>query len=298
MHAEDREKIILATLQTQGFVSLRELGQRLAVSAATIWRDLQRLETSGRLIRVRGGAKLPEYGSPGFRGAPFQENIQKNPAAKAAIGKAAAELCSAGESIIIDGGSTTLQMCPHLAELELQVCTNSLHIVSALFGQVRTRVTIPAGALFREQNIVLSPFEDDGTNHFAAAKMFIGAAGVGPQGLMQADVILMQAEQRLMSRSNSVVLLVDSSKFRTPAGHVVCALSKIDIIISDDQISDSDAQMIERFGPKLIVADREEQPPEVPLDASARPGCVPTGATNESRSSSFPHQSLWLQPRG
>jgi DeoR family ulaG and ulaABCDEF operon transcriptional repressor len=271
MHAEDRERTILTILENQGFVSLRELDQRLAVSAATIWRDLKRLEIAGRIVRVRGGAKVTDGVSAGFRGAPFNENIQKSPAAKAAIGKAAAALCSAGESIIIDGGSTTLQMCPHLGELELQVFTNSLHIVSALFSQMRTRVSLPSGTLFREQNIVLSAFEDDGTNHFEAAKMFMGAGSVGAQGLMQADVILMQAEQRLMSRSKGVVLLVDSSKFVTPSGHVVCPLGAIDIIISDNRIADAHAQMIERSGPKLIVVGSGSPPTQSPRMLAAMP---------------------------
>jgi DeoR family ulaG and ulaABCDEF operon transcriptional repressor len=183
----------------------------------------------------------------------MHENIKKNAAAKAAIGKAAAKLCLAGDFIIIDGGSTTLQMCPHLEDLGLQVVTNSLHIVSALLTQSRTRVFLPAGALFREQNIVLSPFDDDGTNHYHASKIFIGAASIGPHGLMQTDVILLQAERRLIARASEVVLLADSSKFRAPAGQVVCALDAISTVITDDGITDSDARMVKRAGSKLIV---------------------------------------------
>jgi len=88
-------------------------------------RDLERLAVAGRIVRVHGGAKMPDAVASGLTGVPFHENIKKHAAAKAAIGKAAAALCSAGESIIIDGGSTTLQMCPHLQGLELQVVTNS-----------------------------------------------------------------------------------------------------------------------------------------------------------------------------
>ena len=179
MHAEERERTILSMLEKSGFVTFRDLDKRLTASAATVRRDLERLETAGRIVRVHGGAKMPDAVASGLTGVPFHENIKKNTAAKAAIGRAAADMCKPGESIIIDGGSTTLQMCPHLEGLELQVVTNSLHIVSALLPQQSTRVYLPAGALFREQNILLSPFEDDGTNHFQASKIFIGAAGVG-----------------------------------------------------------------------------------------------------------------------
>ena len=257
MHAEDRERTILAMIEKRGFVSFRELDKRLIASPATVRRDLERLAVAGRIVRVHGGAKMPDAVATGLTGVPFHENIKKNAAAKAAIGKAAAALCAAGESIIIDGGSTTLQMCPHLEGLELQVVTNSLHIVSALLPQSNTRVYLPAGALFREQNIVLSPFEDDGTAHYRASKMFIGAAGVGPLGLMQTDVILLQAERRLMARASSVVLMVDSSKFRAPAGQVVCELNSISIVITDDEITDADKRIIRRAGSKLVIVKAE-----------------------------------------
>lgn len=252
MHAEDRERTILAMIEKRGFVSFRELDQRSIASPATVRRDLERLEVAGRIVRVHGGAKMPDV-TAGLTGVPFHENIQKYATEKAAIGKAAAALCTAGESIIIDGGSTTLQMCPHLESLELQVVTNSLHIVSALLAQPKTRVYIPAGTLYREQNIVLSPFEDDGTSHFRASKMFIGAAGVGSAGLLQSDIILLQAERRLMARAASVVLMVDSSKFRVDRGESVCDLKSIGTVITDSNITDKDARMVKRAGVKLVV---------------------------------------------
>lgn len=254
MHAEDRERTILSMLESRGFVSFRELDKRLQASPATLRRDLERLAISGRIVRVHGGAKIPDAQATGLTGVPFHENIKQHSAAKAAIGRAAADLCTDGESIIIDGGSTTLQMCAHLEKLALNVLTNSLHIVSALLPQPKTRVSLPAGALFREQNILLSPFDDDGTSHYHASKMFIGAASVGRHGLMQTDVILLQAERRLIARAEQVILLVDSSKFRAPAGQVVCALKSISIVITDDDISEADARMIKRGGPKLIIA--------------------------------------------
>jgi DeoR family ulaG and ulaABCDEF operon transcriptional repressor len=261
VHAEDRERTILAMIEKRGFVSFQELDERSIASPATVRRDLERLAVAGRIVRVHGGAKMPDAVASGLTGVPFHENIKKHAAAKAAIGKAAAALCTAGESIIIDGGSTTLQMCPHLQGLELQVVTNSLHIVSALLPQPKTRVYLPAGALFREQNIVLSPFDDDGTRHYQASKMFIGAAGVGPRGLMQTDVILLQAERRLMARAASVVLMVDSSKFRVPGGQPLCELSSIDTVITDEGISEKEARMVKRAGAKLLLvngtADRE-----------------------------------------
>lgn len=257
MHAAERERAILKLLEQREFISFSELNAMLSASEATIRRDLGRLESEGHIVRVHGGARLASAAapaeSPRLLGVPFHENITLHRPEKEAIGRAAADLCRPGESIIIDGGSTTLQMCPHLAPLGLQVLTNSLHIVSALLAQPNTRISVPAGSVFREQNIVLSPFEDDGTTRYRASKMFLGAASIGRHGLMQTDVILVQAEQRLLNRADQAIVLVDSSKFRAPAGHVVCDLEDIDALVTDDGLSDEDRWALEKAGIQVIV---------------------------------------------
>ena len=187
MHAELREKAILEALLPSGFVSYRELETRLTASPATIRRDLARLEETGRLVRVHGGAKRPdaarEAPAIALAGTPFEQSITQNLAAKQAIGCAAARLCVAGEGIMVDGGTTTLQMCPHLAGLGLQVLTNSLHIVDALLPQAGTRILVPSGAVFREQNIILAPSGEDSMPRFHAPKLFMGAASVGARSV-------------------------------------------------------------------------------------------------------------------
>jgi DeoR family ulaG and ulaABCDEF operon transcriptional repressor len=258
MHAAEREQVILSLLRDRGFVAFQELDRRLEASPATLRRDLDRLETEGRITRVRGGARLAEGGAEVARaqlgGVPFHENINLNRTAKEAIGKAAAEMCAVGSSVIIDGGSTTLQMCPHLEGLGLHVLTNSLHIVSALLPHRDTVVSIPGGTVFREQNIVLSAAEDDGVSRYHADQMFVGAAAVGPVGVMQSDVLLVQAERRLLERAERIVLLVDSSKFEGSAPHVLARLDEIHVVITDERVSERAATMVERSGSRLEVA--------------------------------------------
>jgi DeoR family transcriptional regulator, ulaG and ulaABCDEF operon transcriptional repressor len=263
MHANEREAVILKLLAERGFVSFRDLEKQVNGSPATIRRDLERLAQEGRLARVRGGVKSTnEVAAPSnalasalhLAGVPFHENIARYAPEKRVIGKAAAALCSPGEGIMIDGGSTTLQMCPHLAGLNLQVLTNSLHIVSALINQNGTRILVPSGAVFPEQNIILSVFGDDGMPRFHAPKLFMGAASIGPAGLMQADIVLVAAERRLIERADEMIILVDASKFDGPSGNVVCGLEEIDTIITDDRVSDKTATMLDRAAVKLIVA--------------------------------------------
>src|SRR5580658_4863031 len=257
MHAAQRDAEIMRLLESQGFVSFRQLSARLDASSATIRRDLERLETEGRIARVRGGARKTGAESEHLVGAPFELNRTRHAAEKSAIGRAAATLCRPGEAVIIDGGTTTFAMCSHLAGLELQVLTNSLHIVGELLPQTGTRVSVPGGAIFREQNIILSPFEDDGLSRYHAAKLFMGPAAVGPRGLMQADVVLIQAEQKLMSRADRLIVLADSSKFRATASFVVCDLEDIDTIVTDAGITADEVAMLEDCGIEVVVAEGE-----------------------------------------
>lgn len=262
MHANERERLISELLEGRGFVSFQELDRKMEASPATIRRDLERMARRGILKRVRGGAELvradvqsSQADAPlHLSGVPFHENIGRNAAQKEAIGRAAAALCRPGEAVMIDGGSTTLRMCPHLAPLNLQVLTNSLHIVSALLPQPGTRILIPAGSVFREQNIILSTEGEESLPRFHAPRLFMGAASIGPQGLMQADVVLVAAERRLIEKADEIIVLVDSSKFAGPSGHVVCALEDVDTVITDAGVSEAQAQMLKAAGVKLVVA--------------------------------------------
>jgi DeoR family transcriptional regulator, ulaG and ulaABCDEF operon transcriptional repressor len=261
MHSNERDSIILGLIAAKGFISFKQLEALLDGSPATIRRDLERLAGEGKLVRVRGGAKgLVPSGDGGalargfhLSGIPFHENISHNRAQKEAIGKAAAALCQFGEGVMIDGGSTTLQMCPHLAGLNLSVLTNSLHIVSALINQLGTRVLVPSGAVFPEQSIILSVFGEDGMPKFHAPKLFMGAAAIGPQGLMQPDIVLVAAERRLIDRAEEIIVLADASKFDAASGNVVCGLEEIDVIITDGSVSSGARKMIERANVRLLA---------------------------------------------
>ncbi len=258
MHATERENAIIELLESRGFIAFGELEKRIQGSPATIRRDLERMASMGRLERVRGGARLIRPAGAGrspeaLHGTPFHENISRNRKQKEAIGRAAAGLCQPGEGIMIDGGSTTLQMCDHLDGLNLQVLTNSLHIVSALLKQSGTRILVPGGSVFREQSIILSPSGEDNMPRFYGPKLFMGAASVGAGGIMQADPVLVASERLLIERAEELILLVDSSKFGNSSGHVVCDLEEIDVVITDEGVTDTAAQVIEEAGARLIV---------------------------------------------
>lgn len=266
MHATEREKAILALLdRNDGFISFRNLEKHVDASPATLRRDLERLATEGQIDRVRGGAKFPGnnrrsrvWDGDHLLGVPFRESVHQLPREKAAIGRAAANLCKDGTSVMIDGGSTTLQMCRHLAGRDLQIFTNSLHIVSALLSQGDTRILVPGGSVFREQNIILSTVGDDTMPRFHAPQFFMGAASIGPQGVMQPDVILVAAERQLVDKADELIVLVDHEKFHGPSGNVVCGLDEVDVVVTDEGVDDKDVAMLEARGVQVVIAPRDE----------------------------------------
>ncbi len=266
MHATEREKAILRLLrQKDGFVSFRELEQQFDASPATLRRDLNRLANQGHVERVRGGAKLRDHDSRGqsfldghLAGAPFEQNVRLMPKEKLAIGRAAAELCRDGTSIMIDGGSTTLQMCRYLAGRNLQVFTNSLHIVRVLLPHPDIRILVPGGSVFREQDIILSAGGDDTMPRFHAPQFFMGAASVGSKGVMNSDILLVASERRLIDRADELILLVDHTKFQGPSGNVVCGLEEVDVVVTDSGASDRDVAMLEAAGIRVIIATPDE----------------------------------------
>jgi DeoR family ulaG and ulaABCDEF operon transcriptional repressor len=84
--------------------------------------------------------------------------------------------------------------------------------------------------------------------------MFIGAQGVGPLGIMEADALIIQSEQKLMHQADELVVMADSSKFNRRSSLILCALDRVSVIITDDAISDEAARMVENAGVRLVVA--------------------------------------------
>ncbi|NRB31760.1 MAG: DeoR/GlpR transcriptional regulator [Rhizobiaceae bacterium] len=276
MHEKERHRIIMSAVQDRPVVTVVDLCNLTGVSEATIRRDISTLHMQQKLRRVRGGAEAitpPQV--VGLAGRPFVINETLNISEKQAIARAAVELCEDGDSIIINGGTTTFQMVHPLANRRMQIFTNSFPIAEHLLKHSKNTIMLSGGAIYREQNIILSPFDNDVTRNFYAKRMFMGAQGLGPIGLMEADPLLIQAEQKLIGQADELVVLVDSSKFDQRSSLVLCQLDRITTVITDDGISDKAATMLEFAEINLIVAH--------------------TGAAQEDETASQPSQQLKTQ---
>lgn len=252
MHLQDRWKLIIDELNADRVTSVDELTERLGVSPATIRRDLNELHDLGHLKRVRGGAMRTEskhYDAKSgvddrrqdsLKGqSAFLDSVITNAPAKRAIAREALSFLSPGLSMIIDGGTSTYMMASIMPNEAYNVLTTSIPILQCLLDRSRIKVTLPGGELFREQRIILNPYDDGILQHFAAARMFIGCQALTKNGLMQTDTLLVQSERRLIERANEVIVLADSSKVNAPASLSVCSLSAIDVVITDEGIDEA-----------------------------------------------------------
>ncbi|WP_193139116.1 MULTISPECIES: DeoR/GlpR family DNA-binding transcription regulator [unclassified Meridianimarinicoccus] len=255
MHEKERHGIILSAVQDRPVVTVAELCALTDASEATIRRDISALDAKKQLRKVRGGAEAvtpPQF--VGLSGRPFEVSETMHTQEKQAIARAAVDLCADGEPIIINGGTTTFQMVHPLASRRCQVFTNSFPIAEHLLKHSKNTIMLSGGAIYREQNIILSPFDNDVTRNFYARRMFMGAQGLGPVGLMETDPLLIQAEQKLINQADELVVLVDSSKFENRSSLVLCPLTRIDTVITDEGITDKTAAMLEAADIRLIVA--------------------------------------------
>jgi DeoR family ulaG and ulaABCDEF operon transcriptional repressor len=255
MHERERHRIILSAVQAKPVATVQDLVELTGASEATTRRDIAALHVQGRLRRVRGGAEALHPAQVGSLAAkPFRVAEGENLSRKRAIAREAVALCDEGDAIIINGGTTTFQMVHFLTARRLQVFTNSFAIAEHLVKHSKNQVILPGGAVYRDQSIILSPFENDVTRNFSARRMFMGAQGVGPLGVMEQDALIIQAEQKLISQADELVLLVDSTKFQRRSSLILCPLDRVSTLVTDDGLSNAARKMIEDAGIKLIVA--------------------------------------------
>lgn len=256
MHELERHRIILSAIQDKPVATVAQLVSLTGASEATIRRDIASMHLSKQLRRVRGGAEaLVPSAQKTLSGRPFSVNQTMNVLEKRAIAREAVALCHDGDAVIINGGTSTYQMVHLLANHRLQIFTNSFPIAEHLLRYSKNHLTIPGGTIYREQNIILSPFDNDVTKSFCASLMFMGAHSVGRLGLMESDPMVIQSEQKLMSQADELIVLADSSKFKRRSSLLICSLNKIDKLITDERIDKASLSMLEDAGVSVIIAE-------------------------------------------
>jgi DeoR family transcriptional regulator, ulaG and ulaABCDEF operon transcriptional repressor len=262
----ERHRVILKLTAERSVLSVTDLVEILGASEATVRRDINALAEAGQLRRIRGGAEaLQPRHEAHLVGVPFQLNEGLGAPEKRAIARAAVALIEDGDSIVINGGTSTYAMAEFLAERQLDILTNSIPLMIRLLAS-RNRIVMTGGTVFREQNIVLSPYEHDVSDQFWGQKLFISCFGLNRFGLMEADPLIVQAQQKLLRRAETLIVLADSRKLRQRSSMIVAPLERIATLITDEGASEEElAPYLQRDIRVIRAAVLEEDRDGAPL---------------------------------
>ncbi|HEY1514813.1 MAG TPA: DeoR/GlpR family DNA-binding transcription regulator [Solirubrobacteraceae bacterium] len=235
MLTDERRALILERLRTQGRVLAADLTAELDVSADTVRRDLRELDEAGLLRRVHGGA-LPRYGDA----APFQARARRAPEAKASIARRAAECVSDGQLVVLDGGTTTLEVARALRDdLRARVITTSPPIALALADHPGLEVTVVGGTLRPNSLVTVGAAAVDAFRLIRADVVFLGVCGLHPEiGVTTEDLEERHVKAAMIEGAAEVIALADHDKLGTAMSVVIAPLRAVTRLVTDADADD------------------------------------------------------------
>lgn len=251
-----RREQISRMLRERGSVQVPELSQLFDVSTVTIRKDLKFLENQGAATRSYGGAILKE-GGVSANEVTIEQKQTLHAQEKSSIGAVAASLVESGDSIILDSGSTTMQMATHLNNKQgVTVVTNGLNVVNELSRHAQLDVMFVGGTLRRKNMSFFGRHAENALKDLHVDKLFLGVDGFhmdrGITTHFEAEAEL----NRLMCRvASEITVVTDSSKFGQICLHKILAPESITRIITDQNISPDYADGLKRMGVEVIIAD-------------------------------------------
>jgi DeoR/GlpR family transcriptional regulator of sugar metabolism len=255
MYPAERRQEIVKLLSRDERVNIAELAAYFGVSRASVRRDLNYLHRKGFLQRTYGGA-LRVTLTKGRSEAPFSERQVIHEEEKRRIGEFAAQLVEPGETIFIDGGTTTECMVSHLVKQPcLTVVTFGLNIANRLIGYENITVILVGGTLHHSSLTLVGILALESIQaykmHFH--KAFIAAGGVSAKwGITNADFEQIPMKRKAIETSAQAILLADSSKVGVVAAGQVCPAEKIHRLVTDVKAPLDEIDKIRELG---IVVD-------------------------------------------
>ncbi len=208
--AESRRSRLLELVRQHGFASLPDLADQLQVSESTIRRDLDVLEESGSAKRTHGGVF---YTGPSPQVPHFERRQAAQLEQKRLIAQAASELIEEGDTVLLDGGSTTYELARLLVDRALQVVTNSLPVANLFTASERSDLVVIGGYVHTRTGVCLGPYANGMLADLNARRAVLSVSGVNEKGFYNSNLLLVGTEQAMMAAADEVIVVADSSKF-------------------------------------------------------------------------------------
>ncbi|MDZ5449685.1 DeoR/GlpR family DNA-binding transcription regulator [Labrys sp. ZIDIC5] len=246
---DERRAFVLSKLEAKGRLSTQEVSAHFEVSEDTIRRDFRDMAAEGLIKRVHGAA-LPV--SPG--GLPFQGRYKIAAGLKARLARAAAGLVLPDQVVVIDGGTTNLEVARQLPrDLRATIVTNSPLIASATTEHPHLEVILLGGIFDKRSQMVLGARVLDQLHAINADLCVIGVHGIHEEfGLTTADYDEAAIKAAMMKAAAEVVAVATPDKFGTVAAHHFATLSSIDTLVTEETPRARD--LLEKGGVKAIYA--------------------------------------------
>jgi DeoR/GlpR family transcriptional regulator of sugar metabolism len=255
---EERLQLILERLLVDGKVFVDDLAERFELSRSAIRNDLAKLQSRGLLVRTYGGAVLPEQVNTRLvvRKSALQLRTEQYRAEKEAIGRATADLISDGDTIMIDGGSTTHHVVRHLLDKRgLTFVTNATSLLPDLLTISDAGIWLTGGLLHRGFETLLGEASVDVLEHFRATKAILGIDGVSlHSGLTATNNSVAAAKRKMAASSAQVIIVCDHTKFDQVCLMPIARIEEIDYLVTDSGAPPDVVEAIRALGPTVILA--------------------------------------------
>jgi DeoR/GlpR family transcriptional regulator of sugar metabolism len=256
MLAETRRRILLDLIARQGSATLDELVKALGVSESTVRRDLEALDLGGQVKRTHGGAISPGEG----RALPaFEDRTATATAEKQAIGRAAGALLEDGDTVLLDGGTTTLEVARALMNRPLQVVTNSLPIAQLLAASTTVDLVLIGGYVYPRTGVALGPMAIASMQGIRVRTAVLGAGGIVAEGIFNHNLLLVETERQMMACGQEVMIVADHTKFGRQALTRLCGLDEVGHLVVDPGLPDDYRAILETAGVSIHIAPIESE---------------------------------------
>jgi len=251
----ERRMKIMQMLSEKNQVFVNDLSTNFGVSEVTIRNDLKQLEDKKLLIRARGGAmSITQTVSTDLH---LGEKHRMNISEKVRIGKAAANLIIENDTVIIDSGTTTLEIVKNLnpAVNNVTIVTNALNIVNHLISNEHINLIVPGGILRKKSLSLIGPLAERNFKNLYVDKVFLGVDGFDTmKGISTPIIEEAYLNQVMIDVASEVIVVTDSSKFHRKSLAFICSLDRIKTVITDSGILEKDRKLLEDANIKVIIA--------------------------------------------
>lgn len=251
--AERHEKIV-EVVNDKGSIRVSELSQLFGVTEETIRRDLERLETDGKLRRSHGGAvSVKTTGAE----APYTEREITNVKEKMEVATEAIAHVKVNDRIILDASTTAWYMAKRLPDMPLTVVTNSMKVAMELASREKIKVISVGGTLLSKSLSFVGPQAEQALESYYVNKAFVSCQGIHPErGLSDSNEMQALVKKKMIEMSETVYLLVDYSKYGVKAFSRIDSTEAVDYVITD---SKTNTTQLEPFKDREITFIRANE---------------------------------------